>query len=83
LKLLGLRKETRMQMKEFTMRKTKFSCFFTIKAKYSVFSLKHSFEEKHIFEHLVMKFIDIEISSWLLVIIGHFDTFFYETLMKS
>ena len=60
----GLRKETRVQIKEFTMRKTKFSCFFTMKSKYSVFSSKQSFEEKHIFEHLVMKFIDVATSTW-------------------
>lgn len=34
----GLRKKTRVQMKEFTMRKTTFPLFFTIKAKYFVFS---------------------------------------------
>lgn len=49
-----------------------------MKAKYSVFSSKKSFEEKHIFEHLVMKFIDVATSSWPAS--NYWTTFFYETL---
>jgi len=44
--------------------KQKFSWFCTINAKYSVFSSKQSFEGKHIFKCLVIKFIDVATSSW-------------------
>lgn len=53
------------------MKRTKFHDFCTIKAKYSIFS-----------NTLMMNLLMLEPPHGLLVVIGHFETFFYETLMK-
>ena len=75
---------TRVATEFFTYDRTKITPIYTKKPKILCFSSKQGFEEKYIFEQVIIIFIGtgtlFNLLMRLLIVIGHFEELFDETL---